>query len=294
MMELELDRRDLACGDCGSLSLHGTGRPGRGHRHYVAKGRWQANVARARDFSWACAFPGCDAPLLIASGYSGCRRTFCGAHILGCTFVSVHSPAGFDWIYDALRSCGSSIRKKFPGRDGGGERRRPGEAARQGGPARQPGKAARQGSRGPRMLAGEHLLDRLPRHSHFPRDVGLGETLVDEAADQVTALTGELLRPAGMLQGFSPDLVEAAERILMRRNVLALSHAHSMTTPDCQVNPGLSQRRRGKVVGPAGGGRRDPRAVLQHEDHHVLDRRPARSRSPSRLRPSVIRAAFSG
>ena len=88
-----------------------------------------------------------------------------------------------------------------------------------------------------RAGSGQHLLDRLPGDAHLAGDVGLGETVRGQAADQVTALGVQLLRQPEVLQRLRADLLETAERFLVGIGFWVLSHEPSLTTPCCQCQP---------------------------------------------------------
>jgi hypothetical protein len=62
---------------------------------------------------------------------------------------------------------------------------------------------------------GEHLLDGLPGYPEFPGDLGLRDAVLGEAADQVAALTGQILGDAEVLEGLGADLLEAADGVLL-------------------------------------------------------------------------------
>ena len=75
----------------------------------------------------------------------------------------------------------------------------------------------------------------------LPGDLGLGEPLVDQCAQQVPALGVELLGQAHVPDGLVPDLPQALEGLLMGRDVwLLFRHAFIMTTEGCRVKWGLS------------------------------------------------------
>src|SRR5215472_10186613 len=97
-----------------------------------------------------------------------------------------------------------------------------------------------------RWSACDHLLHRLTGNAEFPRDVRLGEPVVDELPDHVAALAREPLRLQGVLECLGPDLPQPVERLLVICRLPC--HAAIMTTPCCQCQQGVV----GKEL-PAGG-----------------------------------------
>src|SRR5579863_1521806 len=85
--------------------------------------------------------------------------------------------------------------------------------------------------------AREHLLYRLPGDAELPRDVRLGEPVIDELPDHVAALAREPLRLPVVLERLGPDLPQPVERLLVICRVRC--HATIMTTPCCRCQQGV-------------------------------------------------------
>jgi hypothetical protein len=96
------------------------------------------------------------------------------------------------------------------------------------------GQSAAQGKR----LTGEHLLDRLPRHSELSGDIGLGQTIFDQHLRQVAALNCQRLRLACVFDGLSSDLFDAPEDPFVC--ALVMFHGFSETPSVVTVNGGVS------------------------------------------------------
>jgi hypothetical protein len=60
-------------------------------------------------------------------------------------------------------------------------------------------------------LTGEHLLDCLARDCELARDIGLGETLFDQAPNQIATPCCQSPCLAGVLESFGADPSEAIE-----------------------------------------------------------------------------------
>jgi ribosomal protein S18 acetylase RimI-like enzyme len=86
-------------------------------------------------------------------------------------------------------------------------------------------------------LAGQHLLNRLSGHPHFPRNVGLGHPLIQEALHQVAPLGSELPGQAGVVDGLCSHVLDASNGLLILREIFAVRHAPMTTTHGCQSQP---------------------------------------------------------
>src|SRR5580704_14424969 len=89
-------------------------------------------------------------------------------------------------------------------------------------------------------LAGQHLLDGLAGNPELAADVGLRKPFVDEGLDQLPPFRGKLPDDLVVLEQLGSYCLQMVERLLVRRDVNVFSHAASMTTPGCHVNPWLS------------------------------------------------------
>ena len=76
---------------------------------------------------------------------------------------------------------------------------------------------SRQSADQGKRLTGEHLLDRLPRHSELSGDIGLGQTIVNQHLHQVAALNCQRPRLTCAFDGLSSDLFDAPENLRMSR-----------------------------------------------------------------------------
>jgi hypothetical protein len=86
----------------------------------------------------------------------------------------------------------------------------------------------------------DHLLDRLASNTQLPGQIGLRETVGQQRVNQPAPLPGQLLRRASMLDRGCPDPLQLIEALGVSRRFEVLGHEHSMTTPGCRVNRGLS------------------------------------------------------
>ena len=90
---------------------------------------------------------------------------------------------------------------------------------------------SRQSADQGKRLTGEHLLDRLPRHSELSGDIGLGQTIVNQHLHQVAALNFQRPRLTCVFDGLSSDLFDAPENLLVCASVMV--HGFSVTTIGC-------------------------------------------------------------
>lgn len=62
---------------------------------------------------------------------------------------------------------------------------------------------------------GEHFLHGLAGHPELAGDLGLGDALIGQAANQVAAFPGQILGDAEMPESFGPDFFEAPDGVLL-------------------------------------------------------------------------------
>lgn len=86
-------------------------------------------------------------------------------------------------------------------------------------------------------LAGEHLLNRLPRYAKLARDLSLGDAFTDELLHEAATLGAKPSRRDRVFDCLCSDLLDAAEDLCMARFASGLMHGGQFDTMRLSCQP---------------------------------------------------------